>query len=69
MWEWEDEHGRWNPYGIQTGVDLETAKGGSASSVSLESCGRSYTVDVAQMEQTNDVTSIKRNVRREVSGK
>ena len=65
LWQWEDEHGRWNPYNLSSSLDLEDMhQGGATSPVTLMAYGRAYTVDVAKMEQTNDVTGVVRKVKR-----
>ena len=67
VWSWEDEHGKYNPYGPKVTLDLENAHSNSESTVDIEAMGRSYSVDLDQMEQTNTATKVKRKVKREQS--
>ncbi len=64
MWQWKDEHQNWNPYNAGSTLTLESAKSQASDSVSIEALGRSYTVDLGSMEQTNDSTNVARSVER-----
>lgn len=62
IWQWQDEKGGWNPYSIDTCIELEQADG--KGHVDFEACQRSYSIDVAKLEQTNVTTDVKRKVER-----
>lgn len=66
-WEWQDEKGGWNPYGIKASLDLENGYHGDDKTVDVEACSRSYTIDIGKMEQTNTVTNVIRKVARNVA--
>ena len=68
IWEWEDEHGRWNPYGVAATVLLEKELMNDGKDVHIEALGRNYTVDIVKNVQTNDDTGVQRGVRRQKSG-
>ena len=63
-WEWQDERNNWNPYNAKTSVSLEKAKEAGQKNMSFEAYNRSYTVNVAKMEQVNDATGVIRKVQR-----
>lgn len=62
IWQWQDEKGGWNPYNVETCMDLEKADG--KGQVDMEACHRSYSIDLGKMEQTNLSTDVKRKVER-----
>ncbi|XP_062609623.1 poly [ADP-ribose] polymerase 2-like [Saccostrea cucullata] len=62
IWQWQDEKGGWNPYAVETCVDLERAEG--KGHIDFEAFKRSYSIDVAKMEQINTSTDVKRKVDR-----
>jgi len=67
VWQWQDEHGVWRDYDPSLCHKLEAAHNGSrgaGGSVSFTAAGRSYTVDVSKMEQTNTATGVGRKVAR-----
>ena len=76
-WEWQNENGQWIKYDIQITRDLEnvhsqvgetssSVRGGRRrkNQVAITAAGRSYTVDIAKMEQKNSETGVIRKVRR-----
>ncbi|XP_053402809.1 poly [ADP-ribose] polymerase 2-like [Mercenaria mercenaria] len=67
VWQWEDEKGNLNPYGVKNTLELETAHTQMKDSVAIEVCSRSYSVDIQNMEQKNTVTDVIRKVSREQS--
>lgn len=67
VWQWEDEKGNYNSYGIDNTVTLETAHQKMEATIDLEACGRSYKVDLQKLEQTNTATSVTRKIAREQS--
>lgn len=67
IWQWEDEHGNWNPYHAKQAIELETNSQNGTGSVSLVASHRAYTVDLSKMEQVNDSTGVKRTVKRATS--
>ena len=68
MWQWQDEKKRWNAYPPKVMLDLESALKGGDTTVSVVAAHRAYTVDVQKMEQSNDTTSVIRQVQRIKSG-
>ncbi|XP_048742265.2 poly [ADP-ribose] polymerase 2-like [Ostrea edulis] len=62
VWQWKDEKGGWNPYSVVTCIDLERADG--KGHVDFEAFNRSYSIDVAKLEQINCTTDIRRKVER-----
>ncbi|XP_060599923.1 poly [ADP-ribose] polymerase 2-like isoform X2 [Ruditapes philippinarum] len=67
VWQWEDEKGNMNPYGVKNTLELETAHKQMKDSITIEACSRSYSVDIQNMEQKNTVTDVTRKVFREES--
>ncbi len=67
VWEWEDEHGHWNPYDTNSTLLLELGRGKKEKTVEIhvEAFDRDYTIDLKNMVQTNNDTGVKRNVRRQ----
>lgn len=63
VWQWEDEHKKWNPYNIMATVALEKASISGKTSLSMDICNRHYTIDLKTMEQINDDTRVKRNIK------
>ena len=61
MWEWQDEHGKWNPYNARTCLDLTSAA--DDDEIKVTACSRKYTINKGKLEQVNDDTGVKRNVR------
>lgn len=53
---------------MKISVDLEKGKMSGETTVDVDACHRSYTVDLKNMDQTNTVTDVKRTVKREKSG-
>ena len=67
MWQWEDEKGRWYDYDPTVCRQLESAYSVGDNSkvvVAFEAAGRSYSVDIAKLEQTNTATGVVRKVAR-----
>jgi hypothetical protein len=69
VWQWEDEKGNMNPYGVKNTLELETAHKQMKDSITIEACSRSYSVDIQNMEQKNTVTDVIRKVFREQSSR
>ncbi len=67
-YEWQDEHGHWNPYLPDAIITLEEGHSGGDKSVALSAMGRDYTVDLQKMVQVNDDTGVERKVRRQKTG-
>ena len=67
-WEWEDEKKKWNPYLAQTAVDIENAQLSCSGTHPVAAFGRNYTIDLNELEQSNDDTGVIRQVRRTRSG-
>lgn len=64
VWQWEDEHGKWNPFLAATSLELEEARDSKKGSVAFKASHRSYEVDLAKMEQVNTTSDVKRKVSR-----
>ena len=64
VWEWEDEHKDWHGYGTSSCRLLEASHLCGVNNVSITSLGRTYTIDLKRMVQTNDETKMERNVRK-----
>ncbi|XP_071091568.1 poly [ADP-ribose] polymerase 2-like [Haliotis cracherodii] len=66
VWQWENEHGKWNPYPADTSLLLEQAqRDGTDETVDIEAQHRSYAIDLKTMEQINTTTNVARKVARE----
>ncbi len=63
-WEWQDEHGNWNEYPSNHVVRFESALSNKDNSIELVISGRSYIIDLSNMEQENESTNVKRKIRR-----
>ena len=68
IWQWEDEHGNWNPYDATITLALEKGHQGGSTNVAIVACHRAYTVDLGSMQQVNDATKVKRKIDRVKSG-
>ena len=69
VWQWEDEHGKWNPYQAKAAVKLENTKQEGDGSVELNIFNREYVVDLGTMKQVNNDTEVCRNVQRIKAGR
>lgn len=67
VWEWQDEKGVWSEYPPDICRQLEGAQASGIPTIPITATGRSYTVHIGSMEQTNDATGVVRKVRRKAS--
>ncbi|KAJ2943828.1 hypothetical protein O0L34_g8156 [Tuta absoluta] len=63
-WQWRDDRGVWRSYSWAESRALETGASAGEEEVCLTTLGRSYTVDLAAMQQLNDHTGTARPVQR-----
>lgn len=66
-WEYEDEHGHWNPYNVTTCLQLDKAQAGGDSTLSIEAAGIEYTIDISGLTQSDDDTGVERKIRKVTS--
>lgn len=66
-WQWRDDRGLWHPYGIVDSRMIEAAHINGDDEVSLNTLGRTYTIDFHSMQQINEDTGTTRPVQRHVS--
>ncbi|XP_054748686.2 poly [ADP-ribose] polymerase 2-like [Lytechinus pictus] len=64
VWQWKDEKRRWNAYSPSESIALENGRQNSDDTVSLIIAGRSYTINLNDMEQCNDDTDVVREIQR-----
>ncbi|CAH0747219.1 unnamed protein product [Diatraea saccharalis] len=63
-WQWRDDRGVWRSYSWAESRALEAGVAAGEEEVCLTTLGRSYTVDLAAMQQLNDHTGTARPVQR-----
>ena len=67
QWEWQDEHGSWNPYSSEVQRLLRACRLCSVEQWEIEASGRCYRVEMGagsgEMVQVNVETGVKREVR------
>lgn len=63
-WQWRDDRGIWHPYSIVDSRTIETAHISGDDEVSLNTLGRTYTIDFHSMQQINEDTGTSRPVQR-----
>ncbi|KAI5642254.1 WWE domain-containing protein [Phthorimaea operculella] len=63
-WQWRDDRGVWRSYSWAESRALEAGASAGEEEVCLTTLGRSYTVDLAAMQQLNDHTGTARPVQR-----
>ncbi|KAL4705000.1 hypothetical protein ACJJTC_009788 [Scirpophaga incertulas] len=63
-WQWRDDRGVWRSYSWAESRALEAGASAGEEEVCLSTLGRSYTVDLASMQQLNDHTGTARPVQR-----
>ncbi|CAH0406076.1 unnamed protein product [Chilo suppressalis] len=63
-WQWRDDRGVWRSYSWAESRALEAGAAAGEEEVCLTTLGRSYTVDLAAMQQLNDHTGTARPVQR-----
>lgn len=69
IWQWKDEHEKWNPYSAEVTLQLEEAREKNQPEVKFEVFSRPYAVNLPKMEQVNLATNVVRSVVRIQSGK
>ncbi|KAF5283720.1 hypothetical protein FQR65_LT13755 [Abscondita terminalis] len=63
-WQWRDDRGIWHPYSVVDSRTIETAHISGDDEVSLNTLGRTYTIDFHSMQQINEDTGTSRPVQR-----
>lgn len=63
-WQWRDDRGMWHPYSSVDSRTIETAHISGDDEVSLNTLGRTYTIDFHSMQQINEDTGTSRPVQR-----
>lgn len=63
-WQWRDDRGLWHPYSSVDSRIIETAHISGDDEVSLNTLGRTYTIDFHSMQQINEDTGTSRPVQR-----
>lgn len=66
-WQWRDDRGVWHPYTSIDGKIIEAAYQSGEDEVSLNTMGRSYTIDFNTLQQINEDTGTARAVQRKVN--
>ena len=66
QWEWQDEHGGWNPYSPSVQRLLDACRECGVKKCEFEAVGRRYTVE--EGKQTNVETGVQRSVRCSTGG-
>lgn len=64
IWQWRDDRGLWHPYGAVDSRMIEAAHMNGDDEVSLNTLGRTYTIDFHAMQQVNEDTGTSRPVQR-----
>lgn len=63
-WQWRDDRGLWHAYGAVDSRMIEAAHTNGDDEVSLNTLGRTYTIDFHSMQQINEDTGTSRPVQR-----
>lgn len=63
-WQWRDDRGLWHPYGAVDSRMIEAAHMNGDDEVSLNTLGRTYTIDFHSMQQINEDSGTTRPVQR-----
>ncbi|XP_017785383.1 PREDICTED: E3 ubiquitin-protein ligase TRIP12 isoform X2 [Nicrophorus vespilloides] len=63
-WQWKDDRGLWHPYGAVDSRMIEAAHMNGDDEVSLNTLGRTYTIDFHSLQQINEDTGTTRPVQR-----
>lgn len=63
-WQWRDDRGVWHPYGAVDSRMIEAAHMNGDDEVSLNTLGRTYTIDFPSMQQINEDSGTTRPVQR-----
>lgn len=63
-WQWRDDRGIWHPYGTVDSRMIEAAHMNGDDEVSLNTLGRTYTIDFTSMQQINEDSGTMRPVQR-----
>nr|XP_022913625.1 E3 ubiquitin-protein ligase TRIP12 isoform X2 [Onthophagus taurus] len=66
-WQWRDDRGLWHSYGPVDSRMIETAHQAGDDEVSLNTLGRTYTIDFHSMQQINEDTGTARPVQRQIA--
>ncbi|GJQ67325.1 hypothetical protein Trydic_g8224 [Trypoxylus dichotomus] len=66
-WQWRDDRGLWHSYGPVDSRMIEAAHMNGDDEVSLNTLGRTYTIDFHSMQQINEDTGTTRPVQRHFS--
>ncbi|KAI4466356.1 e3 ubiquitin-protein ligase trip12 [Holotrichia oblita] len=66
-WQWRDDRGLWHSYGPVDSRMIEAAHINGDDEVSLNTLGRTYTIDFHSMQQINEDTGTTRPVQRHFS--
>ncbi|XP_062604886.1 E3 ubiquitin-protein ligase TRIP12-like [Saccostrea cucullata] len=66
-WQWRDDRGVWHPYTSIDGKIIEAAYQSGEDEVSLNTMGRTYTIDFNTLQQINEDTGTARAVQRKVN--
>ena len=64
VWQWQDENGTWKNYSTAHIRLFEKSYNAGTTKKKLTVGGRSYTVDMMGMKQTNDATGVSRKIKR-----
>ncbi|XP_056006148.1 E3 ubiquitin-protein ligase TRIP12-like isoform X3 [Ostrea edulis] len=66
-WQWRDDRGVWHPYTSIDGKIIEAAYQSGEDEMSLNTMGRSYTIDFNTLQQINEDTGTARAVQRKAN--
>lgn len=67
QWQWKDDRGSWHSYSSMDSRLIETAHLNSDDEISLNTLGRTYTIDFHTMQQINEETGTTRSIQRKVN--
>lgn len=64
VYQWQDEKKKWNCYSAKTMIEIGKALNKNETEVEITSQGRSYSIDLKKLIQTNKTTKVTRKVQK-----
>ena len=64
VYQWQNEHKKWDPYNAEAMVQIAEALAKDQTSLSMTCQSRSYDIDLTKLVQTNTSTNVTRKVQR-----